>query len=575
MTFLEKKNLLTPEGAAWLEVALNPFPDVEVKTCGLPDNDTSRVIIQELSDTLTFSAPSGQTSNFSAHIFNLPFANPENSAYNSRPCFTGISPVQAGIQTYQTGEFSGTDSNSFATVDPTLAYAGVLQNSSPLAMNLDLLNVHVYNADGVPLAPAKDVNWAPPAAIYTLGSNSTIPGRRRLIAAGWEVRNVTPILYVSGTGTSYRIPQAEAREIAACDYGDNNSTGGAGAGKSYYGAPGSTLTSADNCVQGKVPLQPFRVYNMPPPTPGDAMLYPGSRQMEAKEGAYVSMIQDVSRNQLAWTDDSYIAFTDGDYTVPTVGSVGTTSVARSQYPSGWATATWAAISAPKINGSGGTTNTIMATNVPPISYIPVPYHTSGLMLTGLSPQSTFTVTLHTKWEISPVTGDQAGKQLCALTKPACPSDLNALRLYQEAATMIPTSVPVSENASGDFWDLCLNALSIAATPVAAAFGFPAAGVAASAGIQGIRSRRNARDEQSSKAMNNMANLDIANFKPNTSNVPQRGMTAGKGKRKAVVAGAAGELARLKEKAARVGGKNNLKPGQRQELDRLTRASGYL
>jgi hypothetical protein len=212
----------------------------------------------------------------------------------------------------------------------------------------------------------------------------------------------------------------------------------------------------------------------------------------------------------------------------------------------------------------------MATNVPPISYIPVPFHTSGMMLTGLSQQSTFTVTLHTKWEISPVTGDQAGKQLVALTKPACPSDFNALRLYQEAATMIPVGVPVSENASGDFWDLCLDALSVAATPIATAFGFPAAGVAATAGLQGIKARRNARDEQSEKAMSNMAKLDISNFKPNASNIPKRtkkqgGMASGKGKPFQTVLRS---IAALEAKASRVGGVANLTKGQRSELHGL-------
>jgi len=234
-----------------------------------------------------------------------------------------------------------------------------------------------------------------------------------------------------------------------------------------------------------------------------------------KRGAYIVLAQDVVSNRLRFNENIYLGYTDGDYTPGTVtgtagyvpGSGLTDSMAMGMYSMTLQVPT--ADNGYSLNMAG------------PPDVLRVPFHTSGVILEGLNPNSTFTVTLRTVWEVAPDYGDANGAVLVPLTQPSPAYDPIAIELYQRAVAMLPVAVPVGMNAAGDWWDWVLAALGAAATPVATMVMGPAGavvGAAASSAINTIRNNRNGKDkEKEEKASTRQKALPAARtndvFKP--------------------------------------------------------------
>jgi hypothetical protein len=495
---LVEGKVVTPGGMAFLEKALNPFDDFEIKVCGLPDSDTSRVVIQEFNQSVQISAPAGTTGNWDAHIYSLPVCTDTG-------LLSGSIFQVGGVSHYATGSYSGNTEASFAAVEPNLVFAGTQD-----ARATGILNIDSFATPGSVLAPTTTATYNAPTAITTLdGGYSKTSGRRRLIAAGFEIHDTTAVLSKQGTMTVYRMPQAHATTMAIADADDNNATSGPGAGYSFYTGPGTTPNANTNSLTGVSRPVPISNFNTPPSTIAQAMLYPGTRQWEAREGACVVLTQDPERNKLKFNDEGYFAYPDGDYYPSTMANG---QYLRPTNADSWAIPSWHYKQTTYIAGSTSLSSTVTEVMTPAAAHLQLPFHTSGVMITGANLASTFTVTLKTIWEIAPVTGDSAGT-LVPLSVPSCPADPVALELYQRAVSMLPPGVIVSMNASGDFWDWCLKALSVAATPIAASLGFAPAGAAAALGINAIRERRNQRDALADRAAQNLAKLDITEFKP--------------------------------------------------------------
>jgi len=100
-----------------------------------------------------------------------------------------------------------------------------------------------------------------------------------------------------------------------------------------------------------------------------------------------------------------------------------------------------------------------AVNLPVLQSPPVSGWTPMMSLfTGLSDQTTLTVTLKCLVEIFP----QANSPLAPMSSPSAPYDCNALTAYSMIPSVAPYAVPVSENSAGDFFRKIITAAKTAA-----------------------------------------------------------------------------------------------------------------
>jgi hypothetical protein len=503
---------MSTDGKDFLTLALDPFHDMQVRCAGLPDSDTSQIVVEKLKQSVTVSAPSGTTGNWAAHVFTLPFVGPSSGSLQLTNYQNGAlqTAVSAGV---------GSGANLYAYADPTRVFQATSARRS-----LGYCNVDTWTTDVNVVAPTYQATYVAPNASYVLDGGANLTGKRRLIASGFEIHDTTAPQFQQGTNTSYLMPQAVAETMAICDVFSS------GAG-TYCASGALPVAGTDTAYVGKATKMPFMNLNTPPATVADAMLYTGSRQWHSKFGNYSVVKQDVNRNKLAFTNDVFLCFTDGDYAPPIM--VGKNVSAGN--PDSWASPTFSLITGTAANA--GTTSVLI--DQTPLSIMVLPMHTSGVILKGLNVNSTFTVTLINVWEMAPVTGDTNGDVLIPLVEKSADFDIKTLELYQQAATMTQVSVPVDENAEGDFWDWTLRALK-AAAPAVSNLLIPGSGAvvskATSAGIDAIRSKRNERAALQDKA--NRAVVDNTNFRPNT-NATIPGEQGKKRRKKKKSAGAVG------------------------------------
>jgi len=244
---------ITAPGANFIRKALDPFHDFEVRLDGIPDENTSRVVIQEVTLSQTISVPTGITGNWDAHIFTLPELATLNTAVGANLLGTG-----------------------------TITLSGN-QPASGL-FPAGLVNVMCVPSGGI---------TTPTGASY--GSNSvSLPfdfsayfsGQKRLIALAFEVHDTSAELYKQGTITVYRLPQT--KDISNI-------------------APFGGLTGSSSS-------QLAVLSRLPPSNLASALLLTGSRQWEMKDGAYVVAVQDVKNNMLTGSVFASHVFTAGDPT---------------------------------------------------------------------------------------------------------------------------------------------------------------------------------------------------------------------------------------------------------------------
>lgn len=488
---------MTQSGADFLKLSLDPFHDYELTPVGIPDAETSKVVIQTIKETFQLSAPEGTTDLWSAHIFNLP----ETHAHT---VFPAMAPQCLDYQYRQAAvPLIDTDPVKWALNNRVSQNAGMLisDNSKENEIHLGLLNIHTFKSDQPVFSPsnAQQIGWstAPvPDSSSVLGSTFGNYGRRRLVALAFEIHDTTAKIYKQGSLTSYRIAQSESINLCVVDGNPELSTGGSHI-PNHNNA--SYLDGTQVIPPSGMPVpKPYRELNAPPSSMDEAMAYSGTRQWQADKGAYVVCQQDINRNVLKFSEIRPLLITQGEQPVKR-NSIPSYSFTSPPPPGTQAPtySAWAEASADYIPISDSAPTYAVrsiAENCDDLSYT-APFHTSGVMLTGLSPQSTFTVTLRATWEYAPHIHDEATGNLVFLAKPSPPIDELALTLYQRASIDLPTAVPVDMNAKGDFWDMTLKALSVAVPSGLSLLGAPGAAVGAmiGSGLNTYAYSRNKRD----------------------------------------------------------------------------------
>jgi len=417
MENLSKNDVITQESKHWLLAALDPYHDTEFPVpSGMPDGTTARSVVRCINKSITVSAP---TSIPVGGEWNLVLSNSQILDRNTMRLTKG------GNQYWR-------DNNTL------IEYDGAAEGYAAGAVVNDFINIDSYG-------PAT-VDWSELNRSSVLENNgfslqeSVSTGIGRLIGAGIECHNVTPELYRSGTVTVGELPQAEADP-----FGFNQQyhqtlvvSGGGGGTLGVYTGTSSTV----------------RALNCRPVDLDAAMLYPGTRQWEAKDGLYMVLHQQDLENRPSQPSYTYPVFFN--QTVPeqvTVNNNEAWMVTPSQ---------------PDLK------NSLVRTGRAPVKW--APFTSKFAIFTGLSHETKLTFNLRMFYETFPSATDS---DILSLATPSPDFDPHALELYQHALTHLPIGVPVGYNGLGDWFARAVSEFADVAGLGLSALGVPFASQIAS------------------------------------------------------------------------------------------------
>ena len=277
-------------------------------------------------------------------------------------------------------------------------------------------NVGGLIARGV-FSTGADVVWmAIPGSTTNLGQISIDPqyltGDSRLVGVGWEVTDTSAEINKQGSLCVYSYPQKQRIETYSI--------------------------FADSPPAGTIDFSIFEVcrITLPPTNLKQAMLLPDSKIWEAKWGAYmVPTFQDMNNipGEPSTVEPLLEAYTSNPNATPGAGF--TDKFYIPFVPSG------------PSQVSGTVTFGTRASGM----YKIAPTNTNGVVLSGLNPQSTFTLSLVYYIETIPSGNDPS---LVVLTQPPPPFDPVALEIYSRVSAKLPPGVFVGENDAGEwFWNV--------------------------------------------------------------------------------------------------------------------------
>lgn len=254
-------------------------------------------------------------------------------------------------------------------------------------------------------------------------------GKGRLIGQGIEVTNTTSDLYKQGTVTVYRQPQQDM----------------------------SPITRRMVCGEDELTTQcAFSTQQVlwQPPNLSAAMLLAGSRQWQAAEGSYM----------VVGFNDAENPALPAEYRQPVV------------YPANFDDLTQTYNDRVTLVPSPTDWSTGKSAYWPPNRWAPV--HSSGSIFTGLSEQTTLTVTCNMYYELLPTAAEP---EYAVLATPGASYDPFALELLTRAMEGMPVAVKAKDNGLGDWFQGVVG--EVLRSPLTGAFLngiLPGSGIAANA-----------------------------------------------------------------------------------------------
>lgn len=158
---------LTPEGADWLTLRMDPYHDFQRPIAGYPDADDFDTVVSVRNYEVNVSKPAGSAGNWDAHIFTLPYS------YNNGSLGTSVaSQITESANAYVTG---------LVNVAKDDAGGPLWLTASPVASgNFSLTHVDTFSG--------------------------VSEGCSRVIGLGIEIIDTTAALYKQGSLTAYKMP---------------------------------------------------------------------------------------------------------------------------------------------------------------------------------------------------------------------------------------------------------------------------------------------------------------------------------------------------------------------------------
>jgi hypothetical protein len=388
-----RRKILSEDGLHSLIKTTDPFHDIEVDCVGIPDALPEKSIVREVRKSVTIGSPLLDKSlPWDCHIFTLPERN-----------------------TTPSDEISGNTSGTLSAAGIySIGDGGTQFPTGPIVI--------VTCPAGAATTPAGD-GWNPASAtVSVLDYNDYYQGQSREIFSGFEVHNVTNQLNVGGTVTVYRMPQFTYPSAV-----------------SIVGTEASDF--ANTFVQNYALIS-----RMPPGDLQEALLLPGTRQWEARDGCYCVETFDMDHNLPQAGTLAQRLYVAGDF-------AGGKDFTQAPLP---ALASFYGNSGPQAVDNAWAC----------LTRKPVAKDTSGAYFTGLPGQSQLTLTVRKGIETFPTFKDS----LVTLARSTPDHDPAFFELYKRIAQELPPGVAVGENASGDFWDKILGIIGDVAPMIGPSLG---------------------------------------------------------------------------------------------------------
>lgn len=398
---------------------VDPFHDETVNPTPLPTIDGESVVAQMLTHSKNISAPPGTVGNWSCVIFTTPL----DVAHQMNLC-------------------RGTSNGTTNLTVPALGGASVLAVPTGLVgyqvsngtLNVGPVNVWSYNTDVSELVMGPSGLWtATPNDSWadTVLSAPDSSVSYRVTGGGIEIHNTTAELYKQGTLTVCRTTnrKQEVQHVySGADAGSNDSLIDNGFANSWYGV---------------APVD-YTIFQLPPANLEDALLQ-GAHQWEAKEGVMSVSVVDNNHNHFTSQAPRLYALDTNMFlntavaassAVPMTPQV-TTCIADAAF-SGTSLGTDAGIkwlyAKPNFSQNHETPRDIIA-----------------IYLTGLSLQTTFTLTTKYSVEIKPRIFDSAYSITVPMRKSPPLYRPNTELVEAHMLHSLPPGVPVRMNPSGEAW----------------------------------------------------------------------------------------------------------------------------
>lgn len=338
-------------GRTWVEIAVDPFKDLPIPPEGYPDQIMAPSCVQIVRQQQSIITSNG-TNTWDCNIF------------------MDTCPVQVAlVNTVSLG-------NTFAKADQS---------------GVSIYRGGVVVRKGIAGSDLKNVSASAPSLGLPMDYFDNTD--TRVVAQGFEVRNVTNALNVNGAVTVWRNPRFK-------DQGYKTST-------IVDTIDGSTACIPNACDWLDLPE--------PPETGSEAILLPGSRTWKASEGCYVVPVMAKSENPPSELNILNITATDDDGT----------------------------LFAPPYTKTGA--NNLM--RYPLILNVETPFNMQGAYFEGLSPETVLQLNVI---YIVERFADDVNSDLATLSRPSSTYDAEALKLYSKITREMPPGVPVSENGFGDW-----------------------------------------------------------------------------------------------------------------------------
>lgn len=405
-----KKLKMSVASRDFLKMVFDPMHDVKLQPVGWPDKIANPSIVWRVPQVTTLSVPPLTNPNYplntvwDCHIILNPWLNSiffeDFSRFNNF-----ISAILSSTNQYNIGGLQ-----AWATVSGTdFAYGGDPYTSL--------------------------TGTIPTVGQITLGDPYTT-GAGRLVALGVEVINTTNKLHVQGAVTLWKAPEPFAKPTSF--------------ELSYTTAEEAAVTTASG-----------QQYRYPPQNQAQAFLYDGTRNWEAKDGAYMVATFLAMENPPIMVD----------YTQPWMSAANTPAEDQVNV-AGTTSVNSGNMWFPALVNNGA---------IPPVYAVPAtklfPINQMGMQFTGLSYESTLEMKMTAFYEVFPSIV-QAG--LVTLARDNCPHDPAVLTLLAEVYSKMMIGVKSCENFDGEWWANVVEWLGKFAGFTASVFGLPEVGLAAGA-----------------------------------------------------------------------------------------------
>lgn len=409
---------LSDQDIAWFTKAVDPFHDVPIEHLrGYPDGANTNSVVQTCKKSFTIERsallPTAPNTTW-GFMLRLDDHQVKEDAIQAQ-----IRSQHCNLGDYnsQRMQYGGITQTQFTSTTNQPLYAGQ-SGSGPYN------NVIVNGLD-------------------TLTEDMYIKGRSRVIARGFEVHNTTSELYKQGTFTTFQMPSTQQSESvytyeAAVSVAEEKVE--TKSKKQIVKDP--SLPGNFNALGNKN----SRLVQAPPHSVGAAVVLPGSLQWEAKEGCMMVQKMNSMENDFTYRDFNSVIILPDETLFPTNLAISPINVytpvplaVDSSVPYEITEKTSWAASDGALNDSA---LALFETNKR------IPYTSMGVIASGLSDQSTFTV----NWvEVIERCPSWSELDIIVLASPTPKRSDAVIRLYTLIMSELPTAVPVRMNGFGDWF----------------------------------------------------------------------------------------------------------------------------